>query len=125
MFPQLDDTKTVFDELCEAQREITGALVKRDSEWNDEVAKIAPEFADVGEYEVLEPKEVINFVAQKYRAQKHALLICAEFFGRELFFDAEISPRLKHKFEELKRMAYDTLGNPSMSEVDQIKEMAL
>jgi hypothetical protein len=63
-----------------------------------------------------------DFAAQSNQKQKRALLMCAEFFGRELYFDtAEINTRLQHKFKELKRLAYDALGNPTFKEADEIK----
>jgi hypothetical protein len=58
------------------------------------------------------------------RAQTRlALLECMEFFREELSFGVD-SPRLEKKYTELRGVCYQALGEPSMADIDRIREEA-
>jgi hypothetical protein len=56
--------------------------------------------------------------------QEAALLRCGEFFRDELHFGPPLTARQQETFRELCRLCFDALGNPSMAEVQKIKERA-
>lgn len=53
--------------------------------------------------------------------QEYALLTIAEWLRDEVRFGPVASARYQGKFEELRDLAFDALGDPSLKDADDIK----